>query len=317
MGKHERQSIEEAEKIIVKILNSQRVNDSDKKNHWFKHALALAEKIKNDFPNITSATHLGNRYDNTGDILITTNEGEFFLEIKMSDTETGTGTKANISQDALTENCLFMDGVESWSQFRQRKNFDNRVNRFLNLFPRYPQRILSISNLVTQKEEKARYLRLLKTKGHKVAKNILNSIAKKAREDKIEYLNYLNGCRQNEEKIKRFLILIIAGVHTEGALLDLINNDNLFEEIQNLFIYYANYKKGIIIRREETGEKIKKLLEKYSSFKIIFSEKLTHCKVVGIKNGASAPLLQIVFHWKNIAQGIKTPCLNIFDLFNG
>jgi hypothetical protein len=318
MGKHERQSIEEAEKIIVKILNSQKLNDSDKKNHWFKHAIAIAEKIKNDFPGIVSAIHLGNRYDNTGDILVVTNEGEFFLEVKMSDTETGIGTKANISQDALTENRLFMGEVESWSQFRQRKNFDNWVNQFLNRFSRYPQKILRISDPTTQKEEKARYLRYLKEKRARFAENILDIIVEKAKEDKIEYLDYLSGHRQDEEKVKRFLILIIAGIHTKEALLDLINNDNLFQEIQNLFIYYANcYRKTIVVRREETGRKIKKILEEYSSFRIIFPEKLTHCKIVGIKNSASTPLLQIVFHWKNIAQGIKTPCLNIFDLSNG
>jgi len=51
-----------------------------------------------------------------------------------------------------------------------------------------------------------------------------------------------------------------------------------------------------------------------SDFKIIFPKGLTHCKIIGIKGEVSRPLLQIVFHWKNIAQGIKTPCLNIFDL---
>lgn len=234
----------------------------------------------------------------------------------MSDTKTGTGTKANISQNSLTKNHLFTGRIESWSQFRQRKKFDKWVNQSLNMFSRYPQRILTISSSTTQKEKKARHLRRLKTRGYRVAKNILDSIARKDREYKIEYLDYLSGCRQDEEKVKRFLILIIAGIHTEEALSNLINNNNLFLEIKNLFIYYANcYKGNIIIRREKTEDKIKKILEKYSSFKIIFPKKLTHCKIVGIKNGTSKPLLQIVFLWKNIAQGIKTPCLNIFDLF--
>jgi len=45
MGKHERQQIEEAEKIIVKLLNSQKINDLDRKNRWFNHASAIAKKI--------------------------------------------------------------------------------------------------------------------------------------------------------------------------------------------------------------------------------------------------------------------------------
>jgi len=51
-----------------------------------------------------------------------------------------------------------------------------------------------------------------------------------------------------------------------------------------------------------------------NDFKIIFPDNKTHCKIVGIGGNSVEPLLQIVFHWKNIAQGIKTPCLNIFDL---
>jgi len=50
MGKHERQQIEEAEKIIVKLLNSQKINNLDRKNHWFGHASAVAEKIKKISP---------------------------------------------------------------------------------------------------------------------------------------------------------------------------------------------------------------------------------------------------------------------------
>lgn len=106
MGKHEREQIEKAEKIIVKILNSQELTSSDRNNYWIEHAFAIAKKIQEDFPDIKKARHLGNRYDNTGDILILSNKKEIFIETKMSDTKTGIGTKANISQDALTENFL-------------------------------------------------------------------------------------------------------------------------------------------------------------------------------------------------------------------
>lgn len=78
MGKHERQQIEEAEKIIVKLLNSQKINDFDRKNRWFNHASAITEKIKKDFPNFEKARHLGNRYDNTGDILVVSAGKAFF-----------------------------------------------------------------------------------------------------------------------------------------------------------------------------------------------------------------------------------------------
>jgi len=314
MGKHERQSIEEAEKIIVKILNSQNLNDFDRKNHWFSHASSIAERIKKDFINITSVRHLGNRYDNTGDILIISKKNKFFIETKMSDTKSGIGTKANISQDALTEYHLFMGKVKSWSRFRQEKNHDKWVNDFLNQFTNYPQNILKITDSTLQKEEKARYLRKLANKNKK-ARDVLNNIHGKDKKEKIKYLVYLNNKRQQKKMVKRFFILIILGIHRKEELENLIKKDNFFQEIQNLFVYYGNASKGrIISRREDVGERIKKILEKYSDFKIIFPKGLTHCKIIGIKGEVSKPLLQIVFHWKNIAQGIKTPCLNIFDL---
>ena len=115
--------------------------------------------------------------------------------------------------------------------------------------------------------------------------------------------------------IKRFFILIILGIHRKEEMEDLIKKDNFFEEAQNLFMYYGNsYKGKIFVRQENVGERIRKILKEYGSFKIVFPDGLTHCKIVGIKNGLAKPLLQIVLLWKNIAQGIKTPCLNIFDL---
>ena len=257
---------------------------------------------------------MGNRYDNTGDILIISKKNKFFIETKMSDTKSGIGTKANISQDALTEYHLFMGKVKSWSRFRQEKNHDKWVNDFLNQFTNYPQNILKITDSTLQKEEKARYLRKLANKNKK-ARDVLNNIHGKDKKEKIKYLVYLNNKRQQKKMVKRFFILIILGIHRKEELENLIKKDNFFQEIQNLFVYYGNASKGrIISRREDVGERIKKILEKHSDFKIIFPKGLTHCKIIGIKGEVSKPLLQIVFHWKNIAQGIKTPCLNIFDL---
>src|SRR4030042_2288172 len=183
MGKHERQSIAEAEKIIVKILNSHKIDKTDKANYWFNHAVTIAKKIKNDFPKITSAIHLGNRYDNTGDILILLNKKEVFIEIKMSDTKLSKGTMANINQNALTENYLFANKVENWSSFRQENNHDKWVKNFLDKFTNYPHSISKINNLELQKEEKARYLRKLAKRKNKKAKNILDNIHKKDREE--------------------------------------------------------------------------------------------------------------------------------------
>ena len=158
-------------------------------------------------------------------------------------------------------------------------------------------------------------LRTLKQRGNREAKNILKEIQERDRKEKIEYLIYLEKQKQRKEMIKRFFILIILGIHRKDELKELIKKSNFFQEIQNLLIYYGNlYNSKIIVRKEDVGERIKKILKKYSNFKIIFPKWLTHCKIVGVKGKVSSPLLQIVFHWKNIAQGIKTPCINIFDI---
>lgn len=314
MGKHEREQIEKAEKIIVKILNNQKLNESDLKNHWCKHSISLAKKIKSDF-RPSKAIHLGNRYDNTGDILIVSGSKKIIIELKMSDTKFGIGTKANISQDALTENHLFEGRAKSWSEFRKEMNHNRWVNSCLNNFPNFPKNILKISNQTSQIEEKVRYLRLLKSKGSKEASEILNFIHVRDKEEKLNYLTYLSSLDQQRETIKRFFILIILGIHRKDCLIKLIKSDNFFQEAQNLYVYYANINNNrIIVRRDDLGEKIKNILIDCSNLKIIFPKRLTHCKIVCLRGKKSIPLLQIVLHWKNIAQGIKTPCLNIFDL---
>lgn len=168
---------------------------------------------------------------------------------------------------------------------------------------------------MVRKEEKARYLRDLKAKGNKKAESILKNIRERDKKEKIEYLTYLSNQEQQKETIKKFLILITLGIHRKEELANLIRKDDFFQEVQNLFVYCGNsYKDRIIVRKEDAEKRINEILRKYSDFEIIFPKGLTHCKIVGRKGMVSEPLLQIVFLWKNIAQGIKTPCLNIFDL---
>ena len=315
MGKHERALIEQAEKIIVKILTAEKISKVDEKNRWFLHACYIAGRIKKDFPKIDSVSHLGNRYDNIGDILLISGGNKFFLETKMSDTKAGIGTMANISQNALIDNHLFRGAVKSWSEFRKDKNHDIWVNNELDKYNNYPKTITNIKNPVERKEEKAEYLRRLSKKGNRGAKSILEGIQRRDKKEKIDYLRYLSIQKQRLEIVKRFFFLIALGIHKQEILNTLINKKDLLKEIQNLIVYYANIYKGqIIVRKEVAGKRISKILKKYSNFRIIFPEGLTHCKIVGIKEKLQKPLLQIVFHWKNIAQGIKTPCLNIFDL---
>lgn len=317
MGKHERELIEEAEKIVVKLLDDRKLSDDDLKNHWFKHARAIAKQIKKDFSNVTSAKHLGNNYTTIGDVSFISDGQEVVIEVKMSDTKSGRGTLANISQNALTENSLFDAGADSWSEFRDKKRHDLWVAEYLDKFKKYPGKIKNIKNFQKNKEEKARYLRKVKAKD-KIAAQIMDSIQKRDKEEKLEYLLYLSKRKQIPENIRRFLSLIILGIHKKEEMSVLINSDTFIEKAQTLILYYGNLSGDkIIVRAQDVGSSLKKILSKFQYFKINFFPDVISCKLVGVdKNKNSMPLLQVVMLWKNIAQGIKTPCLNIFDLYS-
>jgi len=317
MGKHERQQVEEAEKIIVKILNNEKPPKGDSENHWFKHACAIAERIKKDFSGITFARHLGNDYTTIGDISFFSNGRETTIEVKMSDTKTGLGTKANISQNALTDNKLFEVGVDSWSEYRNKKQHDLWVMKYLDGFKQYPSKIVATDNFQKNKGEKARYLRKIKRK-NKTAAKILDNIQKKDREEKEGYLLYLSKQKQVPENVRRFLSLIVLGIHKKEEMAALINSDKFIEKAQQLTLYYGNLSGSkIIVSTQDVGSSLKKILSRFKCFKINFFSNITHCKLVGVDNKKNTtPLLQIVLHWKNIAQGIATPCLNIFDLYS-
>lgn len=317
MGKHERQLIEEAEKIVVKLLKNEKLSKSDLNNHWLQHARVVARQIKKDFSNITSAKHLGNDYTTIGDVSFISNGREVIIEVKMSDKKSGLGTKANISQNALTENKLFDGGVYSWNEFRNKKKHDLWVIKYLDKFKKYPSKIKSIDNLQRSKEEKARYLRSVKGKNNTAAL-ILDDIQKKDRKQKEEYLLYLSKHKQVPENIRRFLSLIILGIHKKEEMSALIKSDSFIEKAQKLILYYGNLSNNeIIVNTQDVGNSLKKILSKFQYFQICFSSGVTNCKLAGVDSEKNkTPLLQIVLHWKNIAQGIKTPCLNIFDLYS-
>ncbi len=280
MGKHERNIIETAEKIIVKILNKKKINANDETNHWYDCAVAIANQILADYPDLKSAKHLGNRYDNIGDILLKLPGSELYLEIKISDTKSGKGTRANISQDALTENKLFVGRVVSWSDFRKSWQHDQWVDDELNFFKKYPKKILDKK---PNFEEKARYLR-----DKKITK-ILSKIREKDRKEKIEYLNYLSRQEQNPEMLKRFYILLMLGIHKKENLFDLINRNDFFQQAKNLIIYYGNkYKTGVAARKENAGERINNLLKGSFVFKLIFPPAVTYCKVVKVDKNKKA-----------------------------
>ncbi len=324
MGKFERGEAEKLEKGLAYKLNGKQ----SPYNH--KCLNILYKKIISDISNIKGALFIGRQYTEPGDIKIFTNHGTVYIELKL--VKSGKGTRANVSQDAITELGLLYDPngeTLSWSKFRRINRFDEKVNNLLNLFPYYPPGIKT-------KEEKAKYLRdqyikpahgspiekkarlLLKSTldpRTKLAAEIVIKIVELARQDKLSYINYLKKLRQNNEAIKKFSILLLLGFHKYNTIkMGMTYFNKIINSLQKGNYIYRTYyiiKNKCYIYVEELSCLINKLLQ--AQFKILFPKDETNILISYSDNYKYNPILRVVFHWKNVFQGIKTPCLNIFD----
>lgn len=328
MGKHERQEIENAERIVVDILNNKDLSTAQKNNKWYNHSLEMERAIRRDFGEIKQAEHIGNTYGagEIGDIKILITDWKY-IELKMSESKKGKGTLANISQNALTLLNLFEDkNMMSWSQYREYQGFPSKVLAILNLYKEYPSKTSRVS-LNRQIIKKGAFLKkkFVDSTGLKNVTNVVCDYTKSpdisqeasiicriiqlARKDKIDYLNYLKKRVQNSENIKKFIIAMLLGYHTQAQIERILNLNYtaIFTILDTYYVYYTNESDGnIITSKDNLGKEIQNIIK--SDVEIIFSDNQTNCIIQA--NGKNE--LRIVFHWKNKFQGIETPCLNIF-----
>lgn len=296
MGKHERSNVESAEKMVVELLNGKLIP----KNHpEYRRIINVYNYIIKKYPNIKYAEHIGNNYDTIGDILIkikkirlflTTME-EIYIELKFL--KGGKGTLANISQDGLTKYNIF-DGI-SWSEYRKKYNQKENIEKILDEYS-YPKE-LSFEN-------KGRYIR---DNENKTTIKIRERIVKYDREIKQEYIKYLETLNYDKENLKKFVLLLLFGRHTEKMITEGMkkNINQIINKKIKYEIYYI-YESKII---EKEYSEIKKILDE--DLNIEFKEDETN--IIIRTNKTKTNILRIVFHWKNVFQGIETPCLNIFE----
>jgi len=327
MGKYERGDIFIAEQIVDKLLNGVDVPEKLRRHKLFSHAEALAERIKRDFPNIRKSYHVGNIYGTSlGNIKLELLDGRsVFLEIKFL--SGGTGTRANIGQDSLTKFGLFEGkNILSWKAFREKKSHEIWVEEKLDEFMNYPPSYKTIY-------EKASYLKsVLNTRGGEsaeraanrvlsdqtlpgekaLAAKIVKEIVNRDHEEKLEYIEYLETLKQNHENIKKFLYLILAGVHTERHLRVMWNKplSEILEVLGHEYCVYYIFKVSLRVTVEDLTKKLRNLMDNDTFISFRKADALISFKDERI---GEVPILRIVFHWKNIFQGIKTPCLNVFD----
>lgn len=316
MGKYERRDIELMEKGVANILMGKKplIKPTHK---WYRHMLGFVRFIKKNYPSFKKAKHIGNQYGGLrGDIKIWQKNGSVkYIELKASETRFGKGTLANISQNAVTEYGLIAnkkgEKILSWREFREKENLRNKIESFLDVY-KYPKKI--------DFDEKARLIRKNAKRGDKKAIAIKKLIVNIAKKDKKEYINYIREFQSNEDNLKKFLFCMLNGIHVKNDIVDFMTKtkiDNLKKSSALIITLYGNVKRGKVFITKEKN-KIGILLNQYKDFKFSFPEELGDKVYTYIgcnkrkQDNKEVKILGLVYHWKNIFQGIKTPCINVF-----
>lgn len=315
MGKDERTKVEIKERNFVDIYNKEEKNSYKfltKKDIEINHI--LSNKLKMKYIGYSKAIHIGNKYgESLGDVqLISDNNQEsIFLELKYLTSKSSSGTRANISQNALTDYCIF-ENTKSWSDFRtDRKHYDwviKEFSKYKNFKLKYDINNYKVSHI--HKLAKELKDSIEKDIDKEILLNIKDTIIKMDAKEKIDYIEYLSERKINKINLKKFAILILTGNHTRESFIKYADiNPNDLKPKGNYAVIYIYDKNYMYVENIEPI--INSILK--DNIDIDFLEGQTNIKIF---TGNKYYILRIVFHWKNKFQGIQTPCLNIFDEFD-
>lgn len=333
MGSSQRQIVEDAEKIVVKLLNAEPLTEIER-NHKFTSLIQkFIIRLRADYPTFKRAEHLGNDYNTIGDISILLDDDKF-IHVELKFLAGGKGTLANISQDSLTSLGLF-DCI-SWSEFRKEKRHRETVIDFINGNPPYQDLSTNCSDSLLYsrandfKDELSvgkRNTRIVCDEiiddnqesqiNKSLAKSILN-IMDFDKEIKLNYLKLLKESGFDQKRIKLFCLALLIGRHKHQHIRSFIETylgDEL--EILNLaddFKTYYLYKPTNSIKKDDLLSSLKLILE--NEIDISMEPFETSLVIFSKKTDEIIPIISISLHWKNKFQGIETPCLNIFDLLD-
>jgi len=325
MGKHEREKVEVAERDVCARINGDKGNpDQDLADE----GEALAERLTQDF-DIKRCEHVGNEYGEAlGDLVLYTGGDKKYVEVKFL--SRGSGTRANMSQDSLTNYGLFKSDPLPWSEFREESGFNKWRRERLNEFD-YPEEVESISGDKTRLYKKAKHLKNILGVGRsptmdvvnevlagnaspkeKRAAKIVKGVYERANEGKTEYIDYLMNFEQNENAVKKLTLLILCGAHsgtgiedrwslTLGEIIDTVN--------EGYHVYYV-YKGSCSVKQEDLHEELRHIAD--SDVRLTSKEGQNNV-FVSLNDGKRREVLRMTYHWKNKFQGIQTPCINVFD----
>ena len=326
MGKHERAIVEEAEIIAAALINNKDLLSDQKKHPFLNLIKSFVKIIKTEYKNIDKALAVGNSYDSPGDVVLNLKDGgKRYLELKFLE-KSGYGTLANISQDALT--LLGIYNCESWSSFRKRTGHEREVKIILNQF-KYPfgnipgvapsskihraagylKSIISAGDRNVEGVCKEILLSSSSSKDEKLASQIIIDIIKMDKASRRKYLSILKKSQLNKERLKKFVILLLDGAHTQKILNVKMEQKLSLDDDKNYDIYYLYKKTGEIVK-EYGPEELYRVSRNY--FDIEIKDDETNLVVYLLDKKKRVNLIRVVFHWKNKFGGIQTPCLNVF-----
>lgn len=237
---------------------------------------------------IKTLEYAANSHEDVGDfIIIYTDETKSYIEIKYLTTD-GSGTLANIGPEWV-KNYNLCKGIISFNDF----------NKKISWFDYVRSKLLEYDcsfEVGTKKELKdsAEELKENSNLGDEFASKIKAEISEMSKIRKIEYLSYLSSLQLDEENLRKFTIDMLEGRHSRKQR----------QKSDKAIPIYINYKKNsIVISNKKIDD------EFVSGLHIVYDKNLTNFKINNINNET---VLTVCLHWKNVFQGIATPCFNIF-----
>lgn len=339
-----RSNVEESEKIICEYLTE--CSDPARQSSSVEAQIAneLAEHLSGT---VMSAEHIGNTYDSIGDILVHTDSGPKYCELKML---TGglcsTGTSFNISPKTPIETGVFESDTLKWREFMQEDGHREFVSKQLQSYDHYPEDIHSkYSTKLQEMKTLGRYIRdLVDDSEYTVSEAVNDSrvppeisqaaeiktdIREFDRAHKQRYIEYLSTQQINTEHLKALTIIFAGGYHKKKQIhnyMDVVKEvseevggvGNVFDDYRKFFAYIDTETTGVDLR---TGNQQKAIetLSNQDSFDIQFGGSGSAVDQSNIEIGFWSDtdnfisVYRLSLNWGNVFQGIATPRMNGFE----
>lgn len=336
-----RSNVEESEMLIAEYLDAGDVPIRRSSEVEGLIACELDQYIENS---VVGAEHIGNSYDSIGDILIYTESGRRYYELKMSEKSGRSGTLFNTSSDLLVSHGLFEDSPMTWREFMGENDHSEFVMDSLYSFEFYPEEFGAEFNTELQtRKGMGRYIRdLVKESDFSCdelvsdnvnaseklvqAAEVKSDIEEFDREVKLNYLGYLKDFEVNEEVVKALSLVLAAGYHRKQQIeeyLDVVlevseNVGGVSHVFDDYRIVYANIDEdgSVSTQLSKQSQLVDHLSEVEFDIQIGDNDgeiEQTSLMVGFVDDDEFTPLYRCSLHWGNVFQGIATPSWRGFE----